>query len=141
MAERYDPLPDLALLLDEALRAGWYPLAYVERLADGLGLEACPGPEAAEKALREALGAAGKGEACTARSTAMLGGACGQPAAGLFAGTCELGHAAERYLCTAHAEPEEPLWCMACYALDGSVREITLAIAEAAQSAGTGAGK
>lgn len=74
------------------------------------------------------------GEACTATS-AILGRTCGQPAADLYAGTCELGHDAERYLCAVHAEPRKPLWCMACYAIDGSVHEITLAITGVAQAA------
>jgi len=56
MAEKYNPAPDLALLLDAARRAGWGALPYVDRLTERLGLESSGGPEAAEKALREALG-------------------------------------------------------------------------------------
>lgn len=53
-AERYDPLPDLASLLDAALRRGWGSGA--ERIAERLRLDPYAGPGAAEKALREAAG-------------------------------------------------------------------------------------
>jgi hypothetical protein len=59
MPEKYDPVPDLALLLDAARRAGWSALPYVDRLTEGLGLGLSAGPEATEAAeglLREALG-------------------------------------------------------------------------------------
>lgn len=56
MADHYDPVPDLALLLDAGLRAGRDGTAYAERIADRLGLDSWCGAEAAERALREALG-------------------------------------------------------------------------------------
>jgi len=55
MTEKYDPVPDLALLLDAAARAGWSSLPYVDRLTERLGLEPSAGPEAAEKLLRQVL--------------------------------------------------------------------------------------
>ena len=55
LGEKYDPLPDLALMLDAALLAGWSALPYVDRLAESLELTSA-GPEVAEKVLREALG-------------------------------------------------------------------------------------
>lgn len=56
MAENYDPLPDLALLFDAALRAGWSALPYVDRLVERLELKPSAGPEAAEALLRKTLG-------------------------------------------------------------------------------------
>jgi hypothetical protein len=59
MTEEYDPFPDLARLLDAALRAGRDGAAYAERIAGRLGVDPGAGPEAAEKVLREALGVPG----------------------------------------------------------------------------------
>ncbi len=56
MADGYDPVPDLALLLDAALRAGRDGAAYAERIAERTGLDADAGPEAAERMLRTVLG-------------------------------------------------------------------------------------
>lgn len=56
MTDTYDVLPDLALLLDAALRYGRDSWAYAERIAEAIGLDADAGPEAAENALRGALG-------------------------------------------------------------------------------------
>lgn len=58
MTEKYDVLPDLALLLDAALRWGRDGGIYAERIAGRLGLDPYAGAAAAEKALREALGLA-----------------------------------------------------------------------------------
>jgi len=57
MADNYDLVPDLGKLLDAALRAERDGTVYAERIADRLGLDSWAGPEAAERALREALGA------------------------------------------------------------------------------------
>jgi hypothetical protein len=64
-------------------------------------------------------------EPCEATG-AVSGTVCAEPSAGLYRGTCEHGHPAERYLCTGHAEPERPLWCRACYA-EGRECPVTLA--------------
>lgn len=56
MADHYDPVPDLARLLDAALRTYGSALPYVDRLAEGLGLESSAGPETAERLLLESLG-------------------------------------------------------------------------------------
>lgn len=59
MTDTYDLYPDLARLLDAALRAGRDGAEYAERIAGRLGLDPGGGPEAAERLLREALGVPG----------------------------------------------------------------------------------
>jgi hypothetical protein len=111
----YDPLPDLALLLDAALRAGRAGAVHAEMIAERIGPEAYAGPEAAERALRRAIGLPGACEAVTAKR----GTICGDPA-GHRSGTCECGHPRNGMLCEYHLTGGEPLWCLVCYRLDGT---------------------
>lgn len=81
-------------------------------------------------------------EQCSAKS-ALVGLVCGEPAEALYVGICVHEHVAERHLCAGHAEPEEPLWCRVCYAIDGHVCPVTLTLSaghhtDAALAAGTG---
>jgi hypothetical protein len=56
MPDDSDLFPLLGLLLDAGLRAGRDGTAYAERIGDLLGLDSWCGAEAAERALRAALG-------------------------------------------------------------------------------------
>lgn len=58
MADRYDPLPDLAELVRSSMLYGRDCAAYAERIADRLGIGEDDTPAEIEARLREALGAA-----------------------------------------------------------------------------------
>ena len=111
----YDPLPDLALLLDAALRAGRAGAVHAELIAERLGHDPDAGPEAAERALRRAIGLPGACEAVTAKR----GVVCGDPAEHR-SGVCKCGHPRGGMLCEYHLTGGEPLWCLVCYRLDGT---------------------
>ena len=115
MAEKYDPLPDLAKLLAAALRAGRDGAAYADRIAERLGLGEDDSAEVVAGVLREALGLAVTG-AC--ELVPLKGGtACAHAAVVRLTGACLHGHVAERLVCQEHRTPGEPLWCRACYRL------------------------
>lgn len=151
MADHYDPVPDLAKLLDAALRAGWSALPYVDRLTEGLGLESSAGPDAAERLLREALGikactcpvggggglvvpdcggleecAPSCGEGCQGTGSTS-GTVCGVTPAALYRAECGNGHPRWGWLCARHAATAG-LWCRECFEADGTVRYVTPAL-------------
>jgi hypothetical protein len=138
MPDNYDLLPDLARLLDAALRAGWSALPYVDRLAEGLGLGPSGGPEEAERLLRAALGMPPAGTCELVRTGD--GTCCAEPAVVRLTGACLHGHVAERQVCEGHKVPGEPLWCRTCYqqaAPDAHRCPVVLFPAGAARAAGT----
>jgi hypothetical protein len=59
MTDSYDPVPDLALLLDAGLRAGRDGAIYAERIGERLGIDPDGGWRAAEDKLRTVLAAPG----------------------------------------------------------------------------------
>jgi hypothetical protein len=122
MADHYDPVPDLALLLVAALGCRSDTVIYGQRVTLRLGIGEDDSAEVAAGVLRAALGLG----ACEAKRTAS-GTVCGVTPAALYGAECEHGHPREGRLCARHAATAG-LWCRECFETDGKVRYVTPAL-------------
>jgi hypothetical protein len=127
MADHYDPVPDLALLLIAARDCRSDTVIYGQRVTLRLGIDEDDSAEAAAGVLREALGLP-PGGTCELVSL-RHGTPCTQPAVVRLTGTCACCGTTRRRACEEHRMPEAPWWCNACYRLpepDGHKCPVTL---------------